>query len=178
MNVYISLLRGINVSGQKKIKMPELKALYESWGLDNVATYIQSGNVIFKSSEVPAALIKLIESGIEDELAYEVRVLLRTVDEFEGVIAENPFPDTDLSKLHVTFLAEAPKAVPHEKITTAKSEVEQYEVRNTHVYVLCHDGYGRTKLNNNFFEKQLRVAATTRNWNSVIKLLALAREAE
>ena len=112
MNTFISMLRGINVSGQKKIKMAELRNLYESLGLANVQSYLQSGNVLFNSPEPDAEnLAKSIESRIEETFGYAVPVLNRSVLEFQQVIDSNPFLNDrseDPARLYVTFLVNPP----------------------------------------------------------------------
>jgi uncharacterized protein (DUF1697 family) len=112
MKTFISLLRGINVSGQNRIRMPELKELYESLNLVNVMTYIQSGNVVFDCEEQePAKLARIIEAEIARSFSLSVRVLLRDKDRFQEILSSNPFVNQrneDPERLHVTFLSEAP----------------------------------------------------------------------
>jgi uncharacterized protein (DUF1697 family) len=112
MKTLISLLRGINVSGQNRVRMPELKVLYESLNLSNVVTYIQSGNVIFDCTEQdPAELARVIETELEHVLGVSAQVLLRDINQLVGLIKNNPFinqRNEDPDKLYVTFLADAP----------------------------------------------------------------------
>lgn len=178
MHTYISLLRGINVSGQKKIKMKDLKTLYETLGFENVTTYIQSGNVLFQSSEKDVPAFKQdIEKRIEKGYGYPVKVLIKTKDDIKKIIEHNQFlknKKTDISKLYVTFLFETPAEPPLDDINNAKKDSEQYEVAGNEIYLFLPEGYGRAKLNNNFLERKLNVDATTRNWKTVNKLLELA----
>src|SRR3989344_9460301 len=108
MNTYISLHRGINVAGQKKIKMSDLKALYEALGFKNVTTYIQSGNVIFQSTQTDiVALSQKIEEKIHKTYQFQVAVIIRTIPELKQIIDENPFVKDrheDVTKLYITFL--------------------------------------------------------------------------
>ena len=169
---YISLLRGVNVAGQKKVPMQQLKGLYEKLGLVNVKTYIQSGNVIFESNEKDAAKLRVkIERGIKKEFGFDVFVLIRTKDDFEKIIKNNPFKDVEM--LYVTLLSDVPKEVPTSEIDKYKNEADKYVVLRDLVYFSCPTGYGKTKLSNNFFEKKLNVNATTRNWNTINKLLEM-----
>jgi uncharacterized protein (DUF1697 family) len=179
MHTYISMLRGINVSGQKIIKMTELKALYESLRLSNVTTYIQSGNVVFQSgNKDPLSIGASIEKAIAKSFGFSVTVVLRRPDEFRKVIGKCPFLGTagvDENRLYVTFLKSRP-ALPLVKAMAQVSakNTDTYEIAGTEIYLHCPTGYGKTLFSINFFEKHLKVAATTRNWNTVQTLLALS----
>jgi uncharacterized protein (DUF1697 family) len=179
METYISILRGINVSGQKKVEMVGLKALFEELKFQSVKTYIQSGNVIFKTRE-PAdtnRIGKAIEKAIFEKYYFHVPVIVRTLQELQTVISNNPFlekADTDVEKLHVTFLAEKPQEAKITAIENGDYLPDEFVIKDKEVYVYCPAGYGNTKLNNNFFENKLKVAATTRNWRTVNKLFELA----
>jgi uncharacterized protein (DUF1697 family) len=179
MKTYISMLRGINVSGQKKIKMEGLKELYESLGFENVQTYIQSGNVIFECPDRNATELKnRIEGSIIAAFGYPVAVLIRTTSEFQRLIENNPLlgeKNRDATKLHVTFLSDIPEECLIENIKESKAESEDFSIAGREIYLYCPEGYGRTRMSNNFFEKKLKVAATTRNWKTVNKLLELAK---
>lgn len=181
MQTYISLLRGINVSGQKRIKMDELKAAYEALGLKQVTSYIQSGNVIFKSpAKDRQKLAVKIEKTIEQHFAYSVSVLIRDLDEFKKLIDANPFPaegGVEPDKLHLTFLSAVPDKSLLQKMAELESGKDKFSLAGENIYLYCPGGYGRTKLTNNYFEKKLALSATTRNWNTVQKLYGLAEHA-
>ncbi len=176
MSVYISLLRGINVGNQKTIRMAELKAVYESLGFDHVSTYVQSGNVLFECADSSiAALTGAIESGIARRFGFPVPAILRERDTLQQIIEDNPFVNRrneDPSKLHVTFLSEIP-ASP-EILTVPSGTTDEYILHGQDVYLLCQNGYGKTRLSNGFFEKKLNVTATTRNWKTVLALYGIA----
>jgi uncharacterized protein (DUF1697 family) len=184
MQTFISILRGINVSGQKKILMAELKVLYESLGFKEVKTYIQSGNVIFsledEKSSTDQELARKIEKAIAEKYNFQVPVLVRTVDEMKNTLAENPFikenKDIETDKLHVTFLAEEPVKANLEAIKTLDYLPDRFIISGKEVFLYIPDKYGETKLSNKFFETKLKVSATTRNWNTVNKLVELAGE--
>lgn len=180
MVTYISMLRGINVSGRKKIKMEELTALFEFLGLKNVKTYVQSGNVIFNSPQRDTReLSNLIEEKIKRVSKLSVSVLLRTLDELQQIINNNPFlkeKGVDSSKLHITFLSEVPKELGLSKVIGLYGELYKFVIINREVYLYCPDGYGRTKFSNDFFERKLGVTATTRNWKTVNALLDIAKK--
>jgi uncharacterized protein (DUF1697 family) len=179
MNTYISLLRGINVSGQKKIKMEALKTVYQNAGLNDVTTYIQSGNVIFKSSESDSdRLADMIEQSIKDEFGYPVFILIRKKEDLEKILKINPFlkiETTDAAKLHVTFLFGEPQSTRVVTLNEFKSARDTFQVIGREIFVYCPDGYGQTKLSNTFFEKKLSLSATTRNWKTVNTLVDMAK---
>jgi len=175
MITYISLLRGINVSGQKTVRMKDLVSLYESLGLGNVRTYVQSGNVIFSSPQKDTReLSGLIEKAVEETFGFKVAVLLRTPSELQLVISNNPFlkkPDIDKSKLAVTFLSDKPENSHISRIQGINDESDRFVIVNKEIYLYCPNGFARTKFSNQFFEKKLGVTATTRNWKTVNALL-------
>jgi uncharacterized protein (DUF1697 family) len=178
MSTYITMVRGINVGGAKKVLMKDLAALYESCGFTNVRTYVQSGNVILDSSEKnPDAIAKTVEKKIERKYKFHVDVVVRTGKDLEKVIAGNPFSKkhgTDIIRLYVTFLPDAPDQQAVQGLATVKSGADQYAVIGREVFLFCPDGYGRTKLTNNLLESKLKRVATTRNWNTVTTLYAMA----
>src|SRR3989344_9460699 len=178
MTTYISILRGINVGGQKKIKMEELKKLYESLGFKNVRTYIQSGNVIFECLDTNLAkLIHQIEQNIKNSLGFNVIVFIRTKNEIQKLIKNNPFAKKDLSKLYVIFLSDIKTKPPTDEINNTKDKTEEFTKDKTEeffisgreIYLFCPNGYGISKLSNNFFERKLNILATRRNWKTVNK---------
>ena len=174
---YISILRGINVSGQKKILMKDLKALYEELGFVNVVTYIQSGNVIFDSDGSEEDVIAKIQSAITKQYGFMVPVQVREKTHFENIIKACPFSELNLveegTRVMVTFLADIPSKDNVVKLMAYVKEPERLVLIGQEVYLHCPNGYGTSKLNNNFLEKKLGVRATTRNWKSVLKLWEL-----
>ncbi len=175
-NTYVALLRGVNLGAHNKMSMADLRALFENLGAEDVATYVQSGNIVFKSADTAAALIEAIEKGIRRELGLTVTVLLRTRAQLSRLASGNPFAGRgrDPKALHVTFLAETPDRTSVRKLDPARSEPDEFRVVGQEVFLHCPNGYGRSKLTNAYFEKQLGVAATTRNWKTVTKLAELA----
>jgi uncharacterized protein (DUF1697 family) len=175
---YVAILRGINVSGQKIIRMEALKHMFGSLGFSDVSTYIQSGNVIFRSPETaPDALVKKISGRILKNFGFEVPVIVRTSDQLENIIRKNPFTEEKnilKDKLHVTFLSEEPERDKIEIIESLSFAFDRFMISGKEIYLYCPGGYGNTKLSNSFFESKLKVTATTRNWNTVNKLLELS----
>ncbi len=177
MGKFISILRGINVGGSRIVPMKELKSLYEEMGFKNVITYIQSGNVIFEANKL-SNLPDKIEKKIKEKFQLEVPVIIRSVDEMRNAISANPFikqKGIDISKLHITFLAEAPKKTEMENIKKYDYSPDKFIVLDKEVYLYCPNGYGTSKLSNSFFENKLKVKATTRNWKTVKKLAELGK---
>ncbi|MDB5257514.1 MAG: hypothetical protein JWM14_2209 [Chitinophagaceae bacterium] len=178
MHSYISILRGINVSGQKKILMADLKVLFEKQGFKNITTYIQSGNVIFEDGKkTHQQLEQAISKAIEKQYGFEVPVIVRTADEMKKVLTTNPFLKTkgiNVEKLHVTFLSDIPGAAELKVVQTFDYPPDQFKVIGQEVFLYCPESYGETKLSNKFFENKLQVTATTRNWKTVNTLVELA----
>jgi uncharacterized protein (DUF1697 family) len=175
MNTYISMLRGINVSGHNKISMPELKNLYESLDFQNVVTYIQSGNVIFNSKQKEISkLSSLIETELKKRFDIDASCILRNKNDLLRIITNNPFiqRNEDSSKLHVTFLNAPPSDL--RKLSPPQNECDEFIIIDKEIYLFCPNGYGRTKFTNNFFENRLNLTATTRNWNTVNALYKIA----
>ena len=178
MPSYVAMLRGINVSGSKPVKMEALRASFEALGFKNVRTYVQSGNVVFEAKERAAGpLGPKIVARIKRDFGFDVPVLVLGATELSRVVAENPFVaqrGVDLTKLHVTFLAGAPAAAGLKKMEGVSSGRDAFRCLGQIVYLLCPDGYGNTTLSNNAFERALGAAATTRNWKTVTTLAAMA----
>ena len=178
MPTYISMLRGINVSGQKKVLMEDLRKLYELLGLKDVTTYIQSGNVVFTHPSTNALeLGSKIEKRIQQAFGFPVTVIMRTKEEFEKIIKNNPLVrKEDPKSLYVTFLSKVPVTTPMNDIEKAAQKSEKFVIANKEIYLSCPKGYGKTKLSNMFFERKLNVSATTRNWNTVLTLNTIAKD--
>jgi uncharacterized protein (DUF1697 family) len=171
LQTYVSLLRGINVSGKHLLTMVALKKIYQALGGQQVSTYIQSGNVIFQAACDSTALAKAISQTIQKEFGYIVPVLIHEAAFFSKVVANNPFKDCDPSTLYVTILgytAHQTQLLSLEEHTIEGTDT--FKVQGNVVYVHCPGGYGRTLWNNRFFEAKSSVWATTRNWKTICKL--------
>ena len=166
---YVSMLRAVNVGG-RKVEMEKLRDLYASMGFKNVRSYIQSGNVLFEypKSNRPG-LSEKIEKQIKKTFGMDVSVLIRTDSELQRIVESSPFSKKDQSKLHVTFLRSEPSRDPEleEEINKAKNREEEFAIMGKEVYLFLPNGYGTSKLTNTFFERKLKVIATTRNWKTV-----------
>jgi uncharacterized protein (DUF1697 family) len=175
---YVAMLRSVNVAG-RTIKMAALRELFAALGHADVVTYIQSGNVIFRSPERDGAeLAGDITERIGRDLGLDVSVLVRTRDDLSEVVKANPFPSrgADPARLHVTFLAGRVDASSMGKIDPSAFGPDEFHAAGRELYLHCPGGYGTTKLNNAFWERRLKTIATTRNWNTVNKLLQMAHD--
>ena len=173
MTQYIAFLRAVNVGG-RFVKMEDLKKMFAMPGIKNINTYIQSGNVVFDSTETARdVLVKRIEAKLLKATGFEVKTFIRTMPDMEAIVKNNPFKKhgEDMA-LHVSFLSEEPGAEMVKQLQSLQTELEQFRFDGTTVYILVKKGaYGETKFSNTFLEKKLKVAATTRNWATVNKML-------
>ncbi len=174
-NTYIALLRGINVSGQKKIKMAELRVVLEDTGLKNVKTYIQSGNIVFESEEADREkLQEVITDAIQKGFGFDVPTLVVKKEDVKAILEANPFAnESEENKLYYVLLKNPPEKASAKQFKDLHFENEGYHITDTCVYLLCKKGYGKAKLNNNLIEKKLKVEATTRNQKTMEKLLEM-----
>jgi uncharacterized protein (DUF1697 family) len=176
MDAYIAFLRGINVGGHNKIKMDDLTRLFESLALKNVATFIQSGNVVFETAagKNADALARRIGNALQKSLGSEVPVFLRTLSEFQEMVKLDPFKAIKADagdKKYVVFLYAEPGREPVLPLRADREGLEAFHIRKREVFVLSRNVNGRFGYPNNFIERELGVAATTRNWTTVSKLI-------
>jgi uncharacterized protein (DUF1697 family) len=182
MPVLIAMLRGVNVGGHNKIKMDALRALCESLKFRGAQTYVQSGNVVFRTdkrdiNQVAAAL----EKTIEETVGFRPSVIVRTTAEMRSVIARNPFAaraDMEPSKFLVTFLAAEPSPEARDKVLAIKADPEELCISGREIYIYFPNGMARPKLSFVAVEKALKIPGTGRNWNTVRKLLEIAEGME
>lgn len=181
MNRYISILRGINVGGKRKMPMQELRQLLAEQGFNNIKTYIQSGNVIFdaEKEKSQAELSEIISEAILGKWNFEVPVITFTGGELQQAIAENPFyedKESDINRLHLTFLSEEPEPELLQKINAVDFAPDAFSISGRHVWLFCAGKYSDSKLSNQFFERKLKTTATTRNWKTVLKLAEMSEK--
>ena len=157
--------------------MADLKLMCEKLELKNVKTYIQSGNLIFNSDRQNSDLENELEKAILENFGFEVPVIVRTEKELETSIKNNPFfdKDVDINQLHLTFLKEKPSQDDVDKILTYNYEPDEFKIKDKDTFIFCSGKYHQSRLTNSFFEKQLMVGATTRNWKTVMKLSELIK---
>ncbi len=178
MMTYIAMLRGINVGHGKVVKMERLRTLFATLGFGEVRTYVQSGNVVFQSERKSSAeLTRTIEAKIQRDFGFTVPVLIKTSTELAQIVRDNPLlkvKGIDVSKLHVTFLSNAPPKTAAKALEDLATTRERFRILNREIYLYCPDGYGKSKLANNTIEKKCSLVATTRNWRTVSALLKMA----
>jgi uncharacterized protein (DUF1697 family) len=178
MPVVISLLRGVNVGGHNLIRMEPLRAVYESLGLLDAQTYVQSGNVVFRTeAQNLPRLAKQIEDAIERTFGFRPAVIVRTPDELKDLIARNPFAERRgiaPNKLLVVFLVSSPDENARAKVLAIKTDPEELRMEGRELYMYFPEGMARPKLTWMAIEKILKIPATARNWNTVTKLLEMA----
>ncbi|MGV8984522.1 DUF1697 domain-containing protein [Clostridium sp.] len=172
---YIAFLRGINVGGHKKIKMIDLKIMFESLNFMNVKTYIQSGNVSFEyDTKDSKELANEIEKKISETFGFLVKTIIRTDAELRNIVDNNPFinqANIEIDKLYITLMVEIPDQSTVVTLDMKKEENEKFTIISREIYVYCPNGYGKTKLNNTMFEKKLKIDATTRGWKTISNML-------
>lgn len=177
MFVYIALLRGINVGGKHPVKMQALQELCDKLGFTDVSTYLQSGNVVFKSTQANALTVTtLLQKALKDHFQFTIPVILLKHKDLLSIYSKNPFlqeKDMTDSTLHVTILERIPSPAQLSLLPSEQAE-DRLAFFGSWIYLHCPNGYGHTKFNNNAIEKNLGVVATTRNWNTIKALLDLA----
>ncbi|GAA3569666.1 DUF1697 domain-containing protein [Snuella lapsa] len=177
MNTYIALLRGINVSGQKKVPMDTLREVLFNLGFKEVKTYIQSGNVVFQSLETNRDTLKqIIFDKLKSTFGFEVAVLIHSANSLLKVLDQCPFQEEEMLGSYFTLLHDIPKEELIETISKERYPDETFVIKEQCVYFYSKNGYGRAKCNNNFFERKLKVVATTRNYKTMQKLIAMSFE--
>jgi uncharacterized protein (DUF1697 family) len=178
MTTHIALLRGINVGGHKKVAMSGLRDFVEGLGFDDVRTLLQTGNLVFRgSARTGAALERLLEIEAAKRLDLQTDFVVRSDTELGAIIAHNPFPSEakrDPSHLVVQFMKDAPPAAAVKALQAAIKGPETVRAIGKQLYVVYPAGIGRSKLTAKLIEDKLRTRATGRNWNTVLKLAALA----
>jgi uncharacterized protein (DUF1697 family) len=182
MGVIIALLRGVNVGGHNKIKMDALRAFCESLNLRDACTYVQSGNVVFRSGAKDLVRLgKRLEDAIEQGFGFRPAVILRTAPELRDVIARNPFAKrggVDPKKLLVTFMAAEPSQEARDKALQIKAGLDELRIDGREIYIYFPNGMGRPTLSPAAVERTLKTPGTGRNWNSVTNLLEIAERLE
>lgn len=180
MPVIISLLRAVNVAGHNKVKMDALRELYQSLGLRGAQSYVQSGNLVFRTDAKDLArLQKRIEDAIETSFGFRTGVMLRSSDELKDVVRRNPFAKRsgiEPNRLVVSFLTSEPGPESKQKIAQIKVGSEELHLDGRELYIYYAGGMGTSKLTPAVIERTLKVSGTGRNWNTVTKLLEMAEK--
>lgn len=182
MSVVVAFLRAVNVGGKGAVKMPALKALCEREGFTAVATLLQSGNVVFDAGRLgPAKVEAKLRKAIAETFGFDTTVMVRKAADLAAIVKANPFPAAardDPGHLVVLFLAEKPDAGVGIRLAAIKAGPERMKFVGSELFVHYRAGIGKSKLTNAVIEKALGgIAATGRNWNTVLKLLAMTQAA-
>lgn len=175
---YVAFLRGINVGGGRIIKMEALREMLTDMGFKNVSTYIQSGNVVFDSSKKNGDKLAVeIEKQIEKTFGHDVPTMVRSAAEMDAIITHNPFgaPEKGVTNLYVCLLSEIPGKKQQKALKALESEIDQFHINDRELYWFTNKSVGTSALPGNFVEKKLGVFATNRNWNTMEKMLAMAK---
>jgi uncharacterized protein (DUF1697 family) len=176
LTVYVAMLRGVNVGGNS-LRMDWLRQACEDIGLQDVRTYVQSGNIVFSSRLSALKLVQTLKATIDAQTRLPVTVVIRSASEMANIIAGNPFlkqRGVDITKLHVTFLAKAPSKPALDKLDALAGTRDEYRLAKQEIYLHCPINYGETRLSNTAIEKALSLGATTRNWKTVAALCEMA----
>ncbi|WP_417449379.1 DUF1697 domain-containing protein [Kordiimonas sp.] len=182
MTKFVALMRGINVGGHRKIKMADLKQVIMAAGFDGVQTYVQSGNVVFEGAAAPVADIgQVLEAACEKAFGFHTEIMVRDAATFRAEAEACPYVDAALEPLggretkllHVAFLSAAPNAAHIEAVTGAYNGPEDIALRGNALYIYYREGSGRSDFTKLLTAKKLGVSPTSRNWNTVLKLLAM-----
>jgi uncharacterized protein (DUF1697 family) len=179
MSAIIALLRSVNLARHNRIGMHELRTLCGALGLKDIETFIQSGNIVFTTSEKNLrGLAARMSDAIAGEFGFRPEVILRTVDEMRKIVARNPFadrPDLEPRKLLVGFLADKPSKDSLDRLLELKISPEEVRTSGKELYVYYANGLARPNLSWVLIERTLQTRATGRNWNTVLKLLEMAQ---
>jgi uncharacterized protein (DUF1697 family) len=177
MKTFIALLRGINLGNHYKMKMPTLKTMFENMGFETVSTYLQSGNVVFNTSDTDASSLETrIEAAILEEFGYVVPTLIRAHADLQRIIDANPFPNRTLENAinpYVIFLKNPPTT---RTLELPESEPAEYVFGELEIFVHYPNGSGTSKLSNNLVERKLKTTASSRNWRTVLALLEMSKQ--
>lgn len=177
--VFIALFSGINVGGNRIVKMAELRSFFEDLGFADVATYVQSGNAVFRAKKGDAAaLTKQIEAAFEKKWGFHSRIMVRDLGWFERLVSENPYPEVaaEHTKLHAYVLERAPTADEVARLAEKCTGPESFEIKGDVLYLHAPDGLGKSVFAG-LIPRTLKVPGTARNWRSVLALLEIAGQA-
>jgi uncharacterized protein (DUF1697 family) len=176
VTTYVALLRGVNLGSNRRLAMADLRRWLDGLGYTGVRTHLQSGNAVFSSDRRPAEVQREIEKRLEEETGVAIRCLVRTHDELQRVVDANPFEGvaTEPAKFVVAFLSGAPKKPRLATLDPAAYEPERWHIGKREIYLWHPDGIHNSKLTNELSDRNLGAMATARNWNTVLKLLAMS----
>ncbi len=176
MKTYVILLRGVMPKGKNKVPMAQLRQLLTNDGFEEVRTYIQSGNIVLRTSLSVQELEERVYHLIKDHLGAELVVAACTRKQLQKILASNPFQQLDISRVFFTVFAQKPDVAKVQELSVRDYSPEQIVVTEEAAYLYIPGNAARSVLSNNFLEKKLGISATTRNHNTMTKLIALSSE--
>lgn len=180
MTDWVAMVRSVNVGGRNRLPMADFRAVLTDLGFDSVRTYLQSGNAVFGASGSARTVARSIEDRLTSDFGLQVPVLVRSARQLDAVVAATPYAAfvSEPTTVHVTFLSTRPAAGAERALSERSGTFgdDHFEVIGTEVHLHCPGGYGETKLTNTYLERALGVAATTRNWKSVLALASLVAD--
>ena len=167
------------MAGHNKIKMTELASIFKKIGFSDAETFIQSGNVIFSdvNNLTSEEIVLKIEKAITKEFKYDIAAMIRTPEELQQIILNNPFAgekNFDPAKMACLFLHETPSELQISKMNDIDYPPDKFQISGSGIYIWCPNGFGRTKLYTNFFENKMKVKGTARNWKTINSLVETA----
>ncbi len=178
MTTHLALLRAVNLAGHKPVAMADLRSLLTGLGFADAQSLLQSGNLVFRGGRLSGArLERFLEDEARKRLALETDFFVRTAEQWETVVAANPFraeAERDPARLLVVFLKDSPGLAQVRALQAAITGREVVRADGAHAYIVYPDGVGRSRLTHALIEKKLGTRGTGRNWNTVLKLAALA----
>ncbi|AZO75143.1 MAG: DUF1697 domain-containing protein [Mesorhizobium sp.] len=177
--VFVALFSGINVGGNRIVKMAELRSFFEDLGFSDVATYVQSGNIVFRAKKGDAAsLTREIEAAFEKKWGFHSRIMVRDAGWFERLVKDNPYPEVggEPTKLHAYALEREPTADETKRLAEKCTGPERFEIKGDVLYLHAPEGLGKSVFAN-LIPRTLKVPGTARNWRSVLALLDMAGKA-
>jgi uncharacterized protein (DUF1697 family) len=175
--VYVGLLRGVNVGGKNKLPMKDLAEILAKSGCAEVKTYIQSGNVVFTAPESPCDdLPRKIATQVEKRFGHKPPMTIRSMQQMLDIVRHNPYvgPGMDESRVAVLFLADTPTAENVAKLDPDRSPGDEFTVRGSEIYLFVgKNGFAKSKLTNAYFDSKLATMSTGRNWRTTVTLLGM-----
>lgn len=178
-HLYFAFLRAVNMAGHNSMRTTELSEMLAETGFPDAKIFIQSGNVVLRSNNTPSRLAMTLHEAIMKKFGYDIAVIVRDMTELEGLKKRNPYLEEELfdpAKMAVLFLDKSPETEFLNRIKEINYPPDKFNVDSDEIFLFCPTGFGRSKLNTNFFEKKLGVKATARNWKTILSLLEIAEK--
>jgi uncharacterized protein (DUF1697 family) len=174
MKTYVAFLRGVMPVGKNKVAMAQLRQVLAEAGFEDVRTYIQSGNVILRTDLTPAEIEKRVHDLIREHIGPDLVVVVRTGDQLQEILGGNPFEGLDISRVFYTLFAQPPPADKVNKLISQDYSPEKIVIDGQCAYLFIPTNAARSTLSNNYLEKKLGVSATTRNNNTLRKVIEMS----